>query len=135
MKNAIYVFSGFIFAWGLLLSGMADPDKVKNFLALGASQWSPALFFVLVPAALTYLLAFFVLRSRGRTLNGATFAHPKPRPTDKKLVVGSVIFGVGWGLAGVCPGPAIVHVAFLDAGFATFLAAMVAGFELQRRFA
>ena len=135
MKNFLYLLAGSLFSWGLLLSGMADPDKVKNFLAVGTSGWSPALLFVLVPAAMTYLLSFAFLRKRGRTLDGAVFAHPKPRPADKKLVIGSIIFGIGWGLAGVCPGPAIVHVAFLDSGFATFIVAMILGFELQRRLA
>lgn len=135
MKKVLYVLSGFLFAFGLLLSGMADPEKVKNFLAPGTNQWSAALLFVLAPAALTYLLSFLFLRRRGRTLDASVFKHPAARPIDKKLVIGSIIFGIGWGLAGICPGPALVHVAFLDSGFATFIVAMLIGFEFQRRLA
>ena len=135
MKSILYIIAGILFSWGLLLSGMADPAKVKNFLSIGTSPWSPALLFVLFPAALVYLILFLLLRRRGRTLNGVSFAHPKPRPADKKLVTGSLLFGIGWGLSGVCPGPAIVHVAFLDQAFIAFIVSMIAGFELQRRFA
>jgi uncharacterized protein len=135
MRHFLYLVSGALFSWGLLLSGMADPAKVKNFLSIGTTDWSAALLFVLATAALIYLLAFSFLRRRGRTLNRATFAHPKPRPTDRKLILGSVIFGIGWGLSGVCPGPALVHLAFPDAGFVAFILAMFTGFELQRRVA
>jgi len=135
MKNFLYLVAGIIFSWGLLLSGMSDPEKVKNFLSLGATDWSPALLFVLGPAALTYLAAFLFLRKRQKTLNGVNFQHPKPRPVDRALVLGSILFGVGWGLAGVCPGPALVHLAFPDLGFLVFIATMLVGFEIQRKLA
>lgn len=133
MKHLIYLFSGIIFGFGLSLSGMIDPLKVKAFLAVGTSDFNPALIFVLGAAVPVYLVAFLFLRRRRKTLSGAAFQHPKPRPADKKLVVGSVIFGAGWGIAGICPGPALVHLGFLDPSFAVFLVMMIAGFELQRR--
>jgi uncharacterized membrane protein YedE/YeeE len=133
MKNLVYLISGAIFGIGLSLSGMINPLKVKEFLSVGFTDWNPALIFVLGSAVPVYLIAFLYLRRRQRTLNGTEFKHPAPRPVDKKLVVGAILFGAGWGVAGICPGPALVHVAFLDMNFAIFIATMITGFELQRR--
>lgn len=133
MTILIYLFSGALFGLGLSISGMIDPLKVKSFLNMGSADWSPALIFVLGSAVPVYFILFQFLRRRGKTLNGARFAQPAPRPVDKKLVAGSMIFGIGWGIAGICPGPALVHMAFLDMNFAAFLLALFAGFELQRR--
>lgn len=133
MKHLIYLFSGILFSVGLLLSGMADPLKVKTFLNLSSAQWSPALLFVLLSATIIYLVFFLFLKRRGKTLSGTVFQNPAPRPADKKLLLGSVIFGLGWGLSGLCPGPAIVQVAFLNFGTFAFLISMFFGFELQRR--
>ena len=133
MKNFVYLIAGAIFGFGLSLSGMINPLKVKEFLSVGFSDWNPALIFVLGAAVPLYLIAFLYLRRRQTTLNGTEFKHPVPRPVDKKLVVGAILFGVGWGIAGICPGPALVHVAFLDMNFVIFIATMIAGFELQRR--
>lgn len=133
MKSLVYLFSGALFGLGLSLSGMIDPLKVKSFLAVGTTGWSPALIFVLGSAVPIYFVSFIFLRRREKTLNGSRFAHPTVRPIDKKLIIGSALFGIGWGVAGICPGPAFVHVAFLDMNFAVFIFAMIAGFELQRR--
>jgi len=135
MKNLVYLLSGVLFGLGLSLSGMIDPSKVKGFLAVGTADWNPALVFVLGSAVPVYLISFLFLRKRRRTLQGSPFQHPAPRPVDRKLVLGALLFGMGWGIAGICPGPALVHVAFLDLNFAVFLATMVAGFEWQRRVA
>ncbi len=133
MRNLVYLVAGTLFALGLSLSGMIDPLKVKGFLSVGFADWNPALIFVLGSAVSVFLLSFLYLQRRQRTLNGTPFQHPAPRPVDKKLVWGAVLFGAGWGIAGVCPGPAVVHLAFLDAGFGIFIVAMVVGFEWQRR--
>lgn len=133
MKNLVYLLSGAVFGLGLSISGMIDPLKVKSFLAIGSEGWSPALIFVLGSAVLVYFVSFIFLRRRQRTLNGTRFEHPTPRPVDRKLILGSALFGIGWGIAGLCPGPALVHIAFLELNFAAFLLAMFAGFELQRR--
>ncbi len=133
MKSLIYLFSGAVFGLGLSISGMIDPFKVKSFLAIGSAEWNPALIFVLGSAVPVYFILFLFLRRRGKTLNGTRFAYPAPRPVDKKLVLGSALFGIGWGIAGICPGPALVHIAFLEKNFAIFIFAMLAGFELQRR--
>jgi uncharacterized membrane protein YedE/YeeE len=133
MKKLIYLASGVIFSLGLSVSGMIDPLKVKAFLSVGFADWNPALIFVLGSAVPIYLISFLYLRRKQKTLNGTAFKHPEPRPIDKKLVLGAILFGVGWGVAGICPGPALVHVAFLDMNFAVFIVAMIAGFELQKR--
>lgn len=132
MRHIIYILSGLIFGLGLAISQMVDPLKVKSFLALGTEAWNPALIFVLGSAIPTYYLAFLYLKKRQKTWNGSPFQTPKPRPIDKKLVAGSVLFGIGWGIAGVCPGPAMFHLAYPDQQFLIFIALMVAGFELQR---
>ncbi len=131
----LYLLSGVVFALGLSLSGMTNPAKVQSFLNLGSPDWSPALIFVLGAGVVVYSIAYRWILARQRDLGGRDFKAPTPRPIDRKLVLGSTLFGVGWGLAGVCPGPALVHVADLDTGFLTFLLMMFVGFETQRRFA
>ncbi len=133
MRIFVYIFSGAVFGLGLSISGMIDPLKVKSFLAIGSAGWNPALIFVLGAAVPVHFVLFLLLRRRKKTLNGTQFAHPVPRPVDRKLVIGSALFGIGWGIAGICPGPALVHIAFLEMNFALFILAMFVGFELQRR--
>lgn len=133
MKHVLYFLSGIIFSLGLLVSGMTDPNKIINFLNVSDISWSPALIYVLGSAVLIYLLGFGFLRFKKSTFNGVAFAHPKPRPIDRKLIIGSILFGTGWGIVGVCPGPAIVHLAFPDFYFLSFIVAMIGGFEIQRR--
>jgi uncharacterized protein len=133
MKSLIYLLSGTIFGIGLSLSGMIDPVKIKNFLAIDSPDWSAALIVVLGSAVIIYFSAYYFVRLRKKTFNGARFVATTPKPIDKKLVLGSILFGIGWGIAGICPGPALVHIAFLGLNFAVFILAMFAGFELQKR--
>ncbi len=133
MRHGVYLASGLIFGLGLAISQMVDPLKVKSFLALGTVDWNPALMFVLGAAAPTYYLAFLYLKKRQKSFNGTAVPHPTPRPIDKKLILGSVIFGIGWGISGVCPGPALFHIAYLDEQFLLFIVMMFLGFELHRR--
>jgi uncharacterized protein len=134
MSIILYFFSGITFAVGLLLSGMTESQKVKNFLAINSPQWSPALLFVLITASAIYLGFYLLIRRRKKTLNGCELNPPAARNVDQKLIIGSAIFGLGWGISGICPGPAIVHLAFPDLSFLVFIATMIFGFELQRRF-
>jgi uncharacterized membrane protein YedE/YeeE len=134
MNYLLYLLSGFIFSMGLCLSGMIDPLKIKSFLAMGTSDWNPALIFVLGSAVPIYGLTFFILNKRKRSLNGQSFKHPAPRPIDQKLVIGSILFGLGWGIAGLCPGPALTLLAGLDKNIFVFLITMFCGFEIQKRF-
>ena len=134
MKYLLYLISGIIFSIGLCLSKMIDPMKIKSFLAMGTSDWSPALIFVLGSAVPVYGLSFFFLNKRKKSLDGKPFKHPAPRPIDRKLIIGSIIFGIGWGIAGICPGPAITLLSGFDNNIIIFIATMFCGFEIQRRF-
>jgi uncharacterized membrane protein YedE/YeeE len=133
MKLLVYLLSGALFGLGLSLAGMIDPQKVLAFLSVGQAHWDPSLLFVLGSATPVYLLAFLYLRRRTRNLSGAAFANPAARPIDRPLVLGSLIFGIGWGLKGLCPGPALAQLAYGGVASLIFVGAMLGGFELQRR--
>jgi uncharacterized membrane protein YedE/YeeE len=120
---------GLLFGTGLLVSGMTDPFKVIGFLDI-AGAWDPSLAFVMIGAVLVGLIAFRLAGSRSATLLGGEMRLPEARGIDRRLVAGSLAFGVGWGLAGLCPGPAVVA---LGAGYvqaAVFVGAMLAGMAL-----
>ena len=131
MSTLIAFAVGLLFGIGLILSGMADPGKVLGFLDL-AGAWDPSLMFVMGGAIAVGVGAFAVARRRTTTLLGGAMQLPQIREIDRPLVVGSVVFGIGWGLAGFCPGPAIVAA---GAGYwqaLLFCAAMLAGMALHR---
>ena len=125
--NALSAFvAGLVFGIGLILSGMTDPGKVIGFLDL-AGNWDPSLAFVMGGAILVGLFAFTLVGKRGRTFLGGALHLPARRDIDARLVTGSAVFGIGWGLAGFCPGPALVA---LGAGIdqaALFVGAMLGG--------
>lgn len=125
------LLAGFVFGIGLLLSGLADPGKVLAFLDL-AGNWDPSLLFVMGGALLVAAPAFAYIARRGRTLDGAALHLPDVQRgrIDRRLVLGSLLFGVGWGLAGYCPGPALVSVGWGGLGPLLFVGAMVAGMAL-----
>ncbi|MBB2926064.1 YeeE/YedE family protein [Paraburkholderia silvatlantica] len=129
------LLSGLVFGVGLMVSGMSNPAKVLGFLDI-AGSWDPSLAFVMVGAIVVASLAFFVARRRPRSLLGLPMQLPASATITPRLVLGSAAFGIGWGLAGFCPGPALVA---LGAGYPKaigFVAAMVAGmvvFELVER--
>jgi uncharacterized membrane protein YedE/YeeE len=122
--------AGLIFGLGLCLSGMVDPDKVLGFLDL-AGNWDPSLALVMGGAVTAAFIAFRVAARRARSFANRPFEIPANRAIDAKLVGGAVIFGIGWGLAGLCPGPAIVSVGFLDGRALLFVLAMIAGMKLS----
>ncbi len=129
--------AGLIFGVGLLVSGMANPAKVLGFLDL-AGNWDPSLALVMGGAVAVGLVAFGIAGKRTLTLLGDPLKLPERRDIDLPLVLGSLGFGVGWGLAGFCPGPALVAVGAAQTKALVFVAAMVAGmgvYELieQRR--
>jgi uncharacterized membrane protein YedE/YeeE len=118
--------AGLVFGLGLVVSGMANPAKVLGFLDI-AGKWDPSLLFVMVGAIAVGLVAFAVAGRRTTTALGLPMQLPTARPIDARLVGGSLLFGIGWGLAGFCPGPAIVA---LGAGYGkagAFVAAMLVG--------
>ncbi len=125
--NTLAAFtSGLVFGLGLLLSGMADPGKVKGFLDL-AGAWDPSLAFVMAGAILVGFFAFRFAGGRARSFLGGAIQLPTRRDIDLRLVAGSAVFGVGWGLAGYCPGPALVSLGAGQDKAVVFVAAMLAG--------
>jgi uncharacterized membrane protein YedE/YeeE len=125
--NALVSFAaGLIFGLGLIFSGMTDPGKVKGFLDV-AGLWDPSLAFVMAGAVLVAAFAFRFAGRRGRTFLGHALELPSRRDLDARLVLGSVVFGVGWGLGGFCPGPAVVSFASGIGAAALFVGAMLAG--------
>jgi uncharacterized protein len=130
MKNRIVEFAvGLMFGLGLIVSGMTDPGKVIGFLDL-AGLWDPSLAFVMGGAILVGLLAFAVAKKRTTSFLGGAMQLPTARDIDKRLVIGSMVFGVGWGLAGFCPGPAIVSMGAGEPKAFVFVLAMLAGMAL-----
>jgi uncharacterized membrane protein YedE/YeeE len=122
---------GLVFGLGLVISGMTQPAKVQGFLDV-AGLWDPSLAFVMAGAIGVAFLAFRFAAGRGASLFGDPIAPRRFRPIDRPLVLGAAIFGVGWGLSGVCPGPAIVNLAFFEPHAIVFAGAMIAGMALER---
>jgi uncharacterized membrane protein YedE/YeeE len=118
--------AGLVFGLGLVVAGMTNPAKILNFLDI-AGKWDPSLLFVMVGAIAVGIVAFTVARRRATSALGLPMHLPTARAIDARLIGGSLLFGVGWGLAGFCPGPAIVA---LGAGYAkagVFVGAMLVG--------
>ncbi|MFG6416908.1 DUF6691 family protein [Roseateles sp. DC23W] len=129
------LIAGLVFGLGLIVSAMADPAKVLGFLDL-AGPWDPSLALVMVGAIAVGMVAFAIAARSGRTLMGLDFKLPTARHIDRRLIGGSLLFGVGWGLAGFCPGPALVALGMGELKALVFVAAMLAGmglFELLQR--
>jgi uncharacterized membrane protein YedE/YeeE len=128
-------FVGLLFGWGLLLSGMADPGKVLGFLDL-AGSWDPSLALVMGGAVAVGFFAFGAARKRTTNFFGGALHLPTSRDVDKPLVIGALLFGAGWGLAGFCPGPGIVSMASGQPKGLVFVVAMIVGmviFEVSDR--
>jgi uncharacterized membrane protein YedE/YeeE len=127
---------GLLFGLGLILSGMTDPGKVLGFLDL-AGAWDPSLALVMGGAIAVGVFAFAVAKTRTTALLGGALHLPTSSQIDRKLIVGSLMFGAGWGLAGFCPGPAMVSFASGQTKAAVFVLAMLFGmvvFELLMRY-
>lgn len=117
---------GLVFGLGLIISGMTDPGKVLGFLDL-AGQWDPSLAFVMGGAILVGVVAFAVARKRSTSVFGGPMQLPTARHIDRRLVLGSLLFGAGWGIAGFCPGPAVVSLGTGEPKAVVFVLAMLAG--------
>jgi uncharacterized membrane protein YedE/YeeE len=136
MTFAASLLAGLVFGLGLLVSGMADPAKVLGFLDL-AGRWDPSLAMVMAGAVGAALPAFALARRRTHSLLGAPMRLPAARAIDRRLVGGSLLFGIGWGIAGFCPGPGLVALGMGEPKALVFVLAMLAGmglFELVERF-
>jgi uncharacterized protein len=126
------LLAGLVFGFGLLVSGLADPRKVLGFLDL-AGPWDPSLALVMAGAIAVGLVAFALARKRSVSYLGLGMKLPTAQPIDRRLVVGSVVFGIGWGIAGLCPGPALVALGTGQPKAVVFFLAMLGGmgaFEL-----
>lgn len=136
MAQIAALLAGLVFGLGLIVSGMANPAKVLGFLDL-AGHWDPSLAFVMGGAVGVGVVAFRIADARRRSALGLAMALPADRRTiDRRLVAGGLLFGIGWGLAGFCPGPALVALGMGEAKAVLFVAAMLAGmglFELLAR--
>lgn len=122
--------SGLLFGAGLTLSGMTDPARVRGFLDV-AGRWDPTLVFVLGGAVLVMAVAWRIQSRMAHPVFGEKFSLPDRRDFDARLILGSALFGIGWGLAGLCPGPAIASLALAPAAVLPFVAAMLAGMALH----
>lgn len=132
IRNALALVAGLVFGLGLWLAGMTDPARVLGFLDI-AGAWDPTLMFVLAGAVGVTVVAFRFVLARRRPLLAERFELPTATAIDRRLVVGAAIFGIGWGIAGYCPGPAIASLASADVGVIVFVVAMIAGGLLARR--
>lgn len=131
MKNRFVEFLvGLLFGLGLILSGMTDPGKVQGFLDL-AGAWDPSLAFVMGGAVVVGFFAFALARRRTTAFLGGAMHLPASREIDRRLVIGSVVFGIGWGLAGFCPGPALVSLGAGHWQALVFTLAMLAGMAVH----
>jgi uncharacterized protein len=130
-KLVLFFAAGSLFGMGLAVSGMTDPARVIGFLDVFGG-WDPALLFVMVGAVGVYGLGMLILRRiKNRSLK---LPVPAPSPIDRQLVIGSTIFGVGWGLGGFCPGPALANLGALRVEALLFVASMAIGMFLAQRF-
>lgn len=126
----IALLVGVVFALGLGISGMTRPEKVLGFLDLGGA-WDPSLALVMVGAIAVHLVGYrLIVRRRARPIFGERFGIPSLRGVDRRLLAGAALFGVGWGLGGLCPGPALVSLASGSSSILIFVAAMLAGMRL-----
>ena len=126
LQRATEFAVGLLFGWGLMIAGMTDPGKVIGFLDL-AGTWDPSLAFVMGGAIAVGFFAFGMAKKRTTNFFGGALHLPTSKDIDKRLVIGSLLFGAGWGLAGFCPGPGIVSMAAGEVKGLVFVAAMVAG--------
>ena len=131
MKEIAAFIAGLLFSLGLILSGMTNPENVIGFLDI-TGAWNPALAFVLMAAVVVTGIGYRLVWKRSQPMYEATFSVPTSRILDKRLIIGSGMFGIGWGLVGLCPGPALASV-FTENGIKSliFLVAMVGGILLQ----
>lgn len=129
------LLAGLVFGIGLIVSGMANPAKVLGFLDL-AGRWDPSLALVMAGAISVGLISFAAAKRRTQSFLGTEMKLPKARDIDRRLVGGGLLFGIGWGVAGFCPGPAVVALGMGETKAVVFVVAMLVGmgiFELLER--
>ena len=133
MNKLISLISGTIFGIGLVVSQMINPEKVLGFLDLFGS-WDPSLAFVMIGALIVSSPLFHLIKNKDKPVFSEKFNYSNNKEINNKLVIGSALFGAGWGLGGLCPGPAISSIALLNINSIIFVVAMFIGFYLAKFF-
>ena len=131
MSRLVSLFCGIIFGIGLVISQMINPAKVLGFLNL-FGEWDPSLAFVMIGALIISSPLFHLLKNKEKPIFSSSFSISNKKEIDKKLIFGSILFGAGWGLVGLCPGPAITSIALLNMSSVTFVIAMFVGFYIAK---
>ena len=129
MTKLSSLISGIIFGLGLTISGMVNPEKVLGFLNI-FDAWDPSLMFVMIGAILIFSPLYFIFKRKSKPIFAKNFVVPSNKDIDNKLIIGAVMFGAGWGLAGLCPGPAISAISFLNTSVYLFVLFLFLGFYL-----
>tara|TARA_B100002003_G_C13923775_1_gene449074 strand:+ start:215 stop:628 length:414 start_codon:yes stop_codon:yes gene_type:complete len=131
MNKLFSLLSGSIFGFGLTLSSMTNPAKVIGFLDI-TGNWDPSLMFVMIGAIVISAPIFYLLRNKTKPLFGLNFEIPTIKTLDKQLILGASLFGIGWGMVGFCPGPAIASLALFKPFSIIFVIAMAGGFFMSK---
>ena len=132
MNKIVSLFCGIIFGIGLVISQMINPAKVLGFLNL-FGEWDPSLAFVMIGALIISSPLFHLFKNKEKPIFSSSFSISNKKEIDKKLIFGSILFGAGWGLVGLCPGPAITSIALLNASSAIFVVSMFIGFYIASK--
>ncbi len=133
MSKIISLVSGIIFGIGLVISEMINPEKVLGFLDL-FGNWDPSLAFVMIGALIVSSPMFHLIKRKEKPLFAENFNYSNNKEINNKLIIGSTLFGAGWGLGGLCPGPAISSIALININSITFVFAMFIGFYIVKFF-
>jgi len=133
MNKLISLLAGIIFGTGLVISEMINPEKVLSFLDV-FGNWDPSLAFVMIGALIVSSPLFHLIKNKEKPLLAEKFNYSNNKEINNKLIIGSALFGAGWGLGGLCPGPAISSIALLNINSITFVVAMFDGFYLVKFF-
>ena len=131
MSKIISLVSGIVFGVGLVISEMINPEKVLGFLDL-FGNWDPSLAFVMIGALIVSSPLFHIIKNKEKPLFAKKFNYSNNKEVNNRLIVGSALFGAGWGLGGLCPGPAISSIALININSITFVFAMFFGFYLVK---
>ena len=132
MSKLVSLFCGIIFGIGLVISQMINPAKVLGFLNL-FGEWDPSLAFVMIGALIVSSPLFHLFKNKEKPIFSSSFSISNKKEIDKELIFGSILFGAGWGLVGLCPGPAITSIALLNVSSAIFVVSMFIGFYIASK--
>ncbi len=132
MSKLVSLFCGIIFGIGLVISQMINPAKVLGFLNL-FGEWDPSLAFVMIGAIIVFSPLFHLFKNKEKPIFSTSFSISENKEIDKRLIIGSILFGAGWGLVGLCPGPAISSIALFNVSSVTFVFSMFIGFYIASK--